>query len=134
VAVVNAGVAEFLGGDLDEAHKHLLRAIDIQPTGAGDAMGTLANVCAAQGKHEAALNWASRAIAIDPNYQPSHWVMVGSNAILGRMEEAKLALSVLLRLVPDLTLEGLSLVGTRDRKGRDGVLINGMRLAGLRER
>jgi tetratricopeptide (TPR) repeat protein len=134
VAVLSAGVAEFLGGDLDEARRHLLRAIDIQPTNAGDAMGTLSNVCAAQGRHEEALGWAGRAIAVDPNYQPSHWVMVASNAILGRMDEAHEALRVLLELVPDLTLERLSLVGTKDRKGRDGVLVNGMLLAGLRER
>lgn len=132
VTQLNCGTAHYLGGSLEAAKEMLHSSIALQPRHAFEAMAVLSMVYSALAQHETALAWARRGIAINHSYQPNHWVAVSALAHLGRLDEARAALTVLLKKEPSLTISKLLLVRPRDT-GRDEVVADGMRLAGLPE-
>ena len=132
VARLNAGLAHYIGGSLDDAYERLLYCATLQPHRAYEAMGILSNVCCAMGRHDEGLVWAHRALSINANYQSCHWVAVAVPAHLGQREEARQALANLLERHPGLTITGLSQVGPQETSREDFVL-EGLRIAGLPE-
>ena len=130
VALVNAGLAHYLGGSLESALERLHYCIALQPNDAYDAMGIISNVYAGLNRHEEALLWAKRGLAINASFQPNHWVAVASAAHLGRLDEAREALVRLLSHAPGLTVAKLLRVRPRDHS-RDEGIVGGLRLAGM---
>lgn len=130
VALVNAGLAHLLGGSLETALERLHYCIALQPNDAFEAMGIIAMTYGALGQYEEALAWARRALAINANYQPSHWLAAVSASRLGRNEEAQAALTTLMACHPGLTIAKLMRVRPLD-KSRDAYLLDGLRALGM---
>lgn len=130
VALLHAGIAHYLGGSLDTALVRLHAAVALQPNHAYEAMGVIGNVCCTLGRHDEALAWARRALAINANYEPAHWVAVAAPAHLGRLGEAEGALAAMLARHPGLTLARLKRVQPMEA-AREALLLEGLRLAGL---
>ena len=80
-----------------------------------------------------ALVWASRALALTPNNQPTHWMLVAANAHLGRVEEAHRYLDELRRLRPGVTVSGIWEGQPQKTEDRCANILEGLRLAGLPE-
>ena len=80
---------------------------------------------------EAALDWAERSLAENPNYNPTHWALIAANAHLGRLPEARRALATLQALVPGISLAHF---GSRiHADARHNIVVEGLRLAGMPE-
>jgi len=127
VALINAGIAELVGGDLNRSLELLFRALELQPTNAYETMNAIGNVYSALGDVEEGLEWAKRARALNRSYIPTHWSLVMGYVQTGEMEEARKALSELLELVPDLTIEKFaSTARTKDRV-RDDMMVEALR-------
>ncbi len=130
-----AGIGELMGGDLTAAAQCLERALRLDPNGFGThwQMTGMAHIRMAEGRYAAALDWAVQSLAINPHYDPTHWMLIAANAHLGQLEEARRHVTGLLAITPKASL-------TRIRQGQQprdphrlDVLIDGMRLAGLVE-
>jgi TolB-like protein len=132
IALVNAGLAHYLGGSLDAGLEQLQYCISLQPNYAYEAMGIAANLLCCLERHDEALYWATRSLSINPNYQPSQWAAAASLAHLGRLTESSAAVGTLLRQAPGMTIEKLVRVHPRDRQ-REASLLAGLRLAGMPE-
>jgi TolB-like protein len=123
--LAKAAVANVNCGDLATARRFVERVIAIQPQDAYEAMGLLALNCCYSGNFDEAIPWAGRSIAVSPGYLPAHWAMVIACVNLGRLDEARKALTALLDLEPDLTTAAFA----RLRYGE--VIVEAMRAAGL---
>ena len=132
VGVLNlVGVGHLFAGSLDDAMSVFHRVLRLSPGDSKEAMTGIAHVHFCLGHHEEALDWASRSLAENPNFNPTHWILIASNAYLGRMDEARRALVALRALAP-----GISLASIRHGQGamnpqRVEMLIDGLRLAGM---
>jgi tetratricopeptide (TPR) repeat protein len=84
------------------------------------------------GQYRDSMEFARKAIAESPNLVPAHRMLVVSSALVGEVEEAKLALRILKRLAPEISLKRVEqmtpMVRDRDRSR----YIEGLRLAGLK--
>jgi DNA-binding winged helix-turn-helix (wHTH) protein/tetratricopeptide (TPR) repeat protein len=130
VALLHAGIAHYIGGRLDTALERLHACVALQPNHAYEAMGVIGNVMCTLGRFDEALASARRALAINANYEPGHWVAVAAPAQLGRLDEAKAALASMLARHPGLTLTKLTRVHPMEA-AREDRLLEGLRLAGL---
>lgn len=131
--VWGAGVAHLKGGSLEEAVALFKRAVRLSPIDAFIGLTGIAHVQMALGNYEDALDFARRSLAQNPNYPATHWMLIAGNAHLGRLDEAKRALKVLQKLVPDISLARISRGQHAKDPQRTEVLIEGMRLAGMPE-
>jgi len=104
VALLTAGVAHMIGGDLREAAHFLNKVIAID-SGNPEAIGVMAHVHFYCGELEASVKAATRAIAINANFVPSYWALIAANAELDRLEEARAGVQALLQRVPGTTLK-----------------------------
>jgi tetratricopeptide (TPR) repeat protein len=86
------------------------------------------------GDYDQALAWASRALASNPNFEPTLWVLIAASAHLGRMEEAQRHLAALRRLTPDITIERIRAGQAGKYPDRIAGVLDGLRLAGVPER
>ena len=133
MVLVRAGIAHLHCGDLDEALAHFRRANRLSPgdMGAHFALCGTADVHLIRGNHAEALAWAARALASNPNFDPTLWVLVAANAHLGRMEEAHRFLDQLRRLAPGVTLAKIKAGQPAKDPSRTAAMLGGLRLAGL---
>ena len=97
-----AAIAELHCGDLEKSLAHSRRAILMSP---GDptahlAMTAIAHAHMALGKYDEALKAAERSLAVNPNYDPTYWMLIAANAQLGRMDEARRWLAKFRALAP----------------------------------
>ena len=130
-----AAVGELRGGDLDEAERLFLQAIRLNVSDlAGHWLfGGVAHVRIAQERYEEAVEWAARAHAASPTNDTALWFLIAANAKLGRMAEAKRWRQTLEELAPNANIRAI-------RRGQDlkdpkriELIVDGLRLAGLRE-
>jgi adenylate cyclase len=130
-----AGVACLRAGELDEAERYLLRAIDLD---ARDVINEwlltgMAHSRLAQGKYADALQWGARSYAIAPHNQITVWYITAAHAHLGQFEEARRWRAVLEEVAPGVTLARIA----RGQQMRDPhrleVMLSGLRLAGVPE-
>jgi adenylate cyclase len=118
-------------GRSEEAIERLNRAMSISPRDpwAFEFRVSMAWAFFAAEDYEHALEWADRAIQRGPNWR-AYQVAAASLAYLGHPERARTALRELLRLQPNLTVEGIELFfAPADADFRDR-LIGGLRKAG----
>jgi TolB-like protein/Tfp pilus assembly protein PilF len=127
------GVSTMHCGNLDEAARHLERALRLAPQDPDRrfAMSGLAHIAIVRGDYEGALYWAGRSLSVNMYYDPTYWMLISANAFLGRMDEAKLYLERLRAIAPGVSLARIQ-AGQPDRyPERIGAVLEGMRLAGM---
>jgi tetratricopeptide (TPR) repeat protein len=118
------------GGSLEDALTFFHRAIRLSPADAFVAMTGLGNAQMFLGHYEEALDWAQRALAINPNWNPPYHTLIAANGHLGRLEQAKRVLAALQALEPGFSLEQfLNSIHSKDPRRAD-IFKEGLRLAG----
>ncbi|MGN6157393.1 MAG: tetratricopeptide repeat protein [Devosia sp.] len=132
VALLTAGVAHMIGGDLEEARVLLRKVLDID-AGNPEALGTLAHVYFYQGHMEEAINSATRALATSASFIPSYWALIAANAELGRLDEAHSWVEALLKRVPGTTMRWATNSPKPQDPKRSEMLFAALRKAGIPE-
>lgn len=92
-------------GRLDDAIPMVEKAIRLSPQDPmmNEFLFTIGSAHFMAGRYESAIDFARRSLDLKPD-QPGSWrVLTAANALLGRMDEARSALTELLRLTPQLT-------------------------------
>ena len=102
VTAIMAGVGEMHCGSLDAALAHFERALRLSPRGPHVHFSYcgIADVHMVRGNYAEAVEWAARALALNPNFDPTLWNLIAGNAHLGRMEAAHRFLAELRRIRP----------------------------------
>jgi len=129
------GVSQLFGGDPTEALVHFEDAIRVSPSDPGAfffysvaAMGHL--FC---GRPDEAYELARKSARMYPDWDTTYWAMVPALTQLGRVEEARSAISKLLELSPGVTVSRLrELLPIRNSESLD-MILDGMTVAGLPE-
>ena len=100
--VARAGIAHLFFGDIEDALTYLHRANRLSPgdSGAHFSLIGIAYVHMIRGDYNEALAWAARSLASNPNFDPTYWILIAANALLGRMDEAQRFLETLKKSLP----------------------------------
>lgn len=135
LAVIAAGVGNLHCGDVADALAFFRRAERLSPRDqlAHVALTGIAHAQMVLGDHEGALANAGRSLAFNPNYVPTHWMLIASAAHLGRLEEARRHLEAFLKLVPEASLARIRAGQPAKDPMRIKAILDGLRLAGLPE-
>ena len=106
VVMTWAAVVYLHCGDLERALEYAHRAVDLHAGRAGAFWGltAIAHINMILGNFDEALGWAERALAVNPDYEPAHWMMIAANARLGQVAEAHRWLARFFKLKPDATM------------------------------
>jgi tetratricopeptide (TPR) repeat protein len=129
-----AGYAHFFMGDYDEAIASHERFLQLSP-GLAETFWSLNGIARAHlaaGRVEEALAWGLRGLEASEGVDFPHCIVAAAYAHLGRIDEAQAQLARAHAIWPNLTISSL-LGRTGQPDGRDRVLVEGLRLAGLRE-
>jgi TolB-like protein len=135
MVLIWAGITELHCGDLEESIAHSRRAILM---GSGDPaahfpMTTIAHAQMALGNYEEALTAAERSLAVNPNFNPTYWMLIAANAQLGRLDEARHWLTKFRALAPGVTIAGILAGQPHKVPSRMAAIVDGLRLAGLED-
>lgn len=117
------------GGDLLAGRAAYLRALAISPA-ALDNYELLLGVALSyvrSGEFEASIDWSLRALAANPDWLATYWVLGGAYGHLGRLEEARDIVARLLAKSPAMRLGHLQQIS------ESHPVIEGLRKAGLPE-
>lgn len=135
MVVVRAGLAHLHCGSLEEALAHFHRANRLSPgdRGAHFSLCGIADVHMIRGDYAEAITWAARALASNPNFDPTLWVLIAANAHLSRMEEARHYLRELKKLAPAVTIARIKAGQPVKDPSRIDAVLEGLRRAGLEE-
>ncbi len=130
---VVAGLVAAHCGDLDEAEAHLSHVLAMAPLDPDTrfALCGLAMIAIIRGDDHLALARAGHALAVNPHFDATYWMLIAANAYLGQMAEARRHVAALRRLVPGVTV-------ARIRRGQPAMiparlerLLDGLRRGGL---
>jgi len=99
---------------------------------AGVSNNVRAIACFIAGRYREGVSFARKAIIESPNLIPAYRALVVNCALAGDIDEAKLALQALQRIVPDLSLKSIHGVMPYVRDDDRNRYLEGFRLAGLR--
>jgi TolB-like protein/Tfp pilus assembly protein PilF len=127
------GVGHYKGGELDRAQAYFERAIALNPAQSANSRAGIAQLHLLHGRYREAMDWSSRALAMNPNFGWIHMLLLASLAYLGRHDEAARALATSRRVFPDVTLAGIRRGQVTRDPGRSAILFEGLRRAGLPE-
>lgn len=124
-----------IAGHLDDAQAYYDRALRLTPTSgfASDVLTGLAHLHICRDEHEAALDHARRALAINESFVPTHWMVISASGHLGRLEEAGRQIARLEALSPGITIARIIQSPGANGSATHLKLIEGLRLAGMRE-
>jgi adenylate cyclase len=133
--VARAGIAHLFFGSIEDALTYLHRANRMSPgdSGAHFSLIGIAIAHLIRGDYTEALGWAARALASNPNFDPTYWVLIAANAHLGRMDEAHRFLEKLKRISPGVSLASIRAAQHGKYPSRVAATLEGLRLAGLEE-
>ncbi|WP_082528158.1 winged helix-turn-helix domain-containing protein [Devosia sp. Root105] len=129
-----SGYAHFFMGDYDGAIASHERFLQLSP-GLAETFWSLNGIARAHlaaGRVEEALAWGLRGLEASEGVDFPHCIVAAAYAHLGRLDEAQAQLARAHAIWPSLTIASL-LGRTGQSDGRDRVLVEGLRLAGLRE-
>ncbi len=133
--LTRAGIAALHCGTIDEALARFRRANRLSPFDAFAHIwlcGT-AHCHIILGNYEEALNWASRSLALNTNFDPTYWMLASANSHLGHIGEAKRFLAELQRLAPGISIAHIMAGQPAKDPSRMAALLEGLRLAGMPE-
>jgi TolB-like protein len=121
-------------GSPDEGRRHVETALRLSPKDRDLHMFytglALVEFCAE--KYERAIDWAERALRLNPNYWIDYGCLAASHALLGQRSDAREAVRELQRRAPDFSVSKFEqLVASADPKYRESFR-KGLELAGLR--
>lgn len=128
-----AGIAHMLVGNLDKAVSYYRRSLELAQDDAHTALTGLAHIEVYRGNLESAIDYGTRALGSQSNFNPTYWVLITANVRLGRMDEAVRLRKVLQALVPDLTISRIMRHHRVRGTERHEILMEGLRQAGLPE-
>jgi TolB-like protein len=133
IAAAAAATGHLHCGSLDTALTLYRRALRLNPhhTFAHVSYCGIAHLQIVLGQHAEALDAASRALALNPNFDATHWMLVAGNAHLGRLDEARRFLAGLLRMTPEVTVARIRAGQPAKDPSRIEPVLAGLRLAGL---
>jgi TolB-like protein len=129
-------VRAFRGGEPDVAIEHLARAMRLSPFDPFmfSMQGVTAFAHFFAGRYDEASAWAEKAFWERPNILATLRIAAVSNALSGRLEEARKAVARALELDPDMRLSNLKdRIGTFRRPEDFAKYADGLRKAGLPE-
>jgi TolB-like protein/Tfp pilus assembly protein PilF len=131
----NLGVYAAVTGRPEEGLMHIEKAIRLSPK--DRMLGTyfygVAIAHFAAGRYKTAVAWAQRSVTLAPEFMFGHLALVVSNAQLGRRDDAGAALEGLLRVQPELSPATIRRAFSTSDPELVALLIEGVRIAGLRE-
>ena len=130
--VARAGIANLFFGSIEDALTYLHRAnrLSSGDPGAHFSLTGIGIVHMIRGNYDEALVWAARALASNPNFDPTYWVLIAANAHLGRMDEARRFLENLKRNSPGVTIASIKAAQHARDPSRHAAILEGLRLAG----
>jgi TolB-like protein len=135
LVVSRAGIAHLHCGNIADSLAFFHRAIRLGPRGP-DAYTCLTGIAHCQmvlGDYPQALLWAARSLTLRPNYQCTYWMLIASNAQLGRMDEARKYLAEFRKLAPGVSIASIWAGQPQKDPSRCAAILDGLRLAGLQE-
>jgi TolB-like protein len=135
VAWQRSGWVRGYAGDPDGAIASLNKAIRLNPLDPRMFLTQSAMAFAhfIAGRDREAADWAARALRVKPNWPPALRVAIASNAMLGRLDDAGQARTLLLRADPELTVARICDFYAWRRAGDRQRLTLALRKAGVPE-
>lgn len=135
IALLALGVCRLHGADAASALDPFARVIALS---AGDPLRHIAHCGRADalflaGDPEAAIAEAQRALAVNPSFDASHWILTAALSAAGRADEARAAAARLAALSPGITLARIRAAQPARFPDARERLIDGLRRAGLPE-
>ena len=133
--VARAGVANLFCGSLEDALTYFHRAnrLSSRDSGAHVSLTGIGQLHLIRGSYDEALVWATRALASNPNFDATYWVLIAANAHLGRMDEARRFLKNMKRKSPGVTIASIKAAQHARDPSHLAAILEGLRLAGLDE-
>jgi TolB-like protein/class 3 adenylate cyclase len=128
-----SGRARVYRGEPELAIEHLARAMRLSPLD-WETFGFLGSTAYAHlfgGRYNEASTWAEKAIRENPNFLPVCIIAAASNALTGRMKEARTALERLRQIDPSLRISNLKNALFFRRPEDIAKLAEGLEIAGL---
>jgi adenylate cyclase len=122
-------------GEPEAAIEHLARAMRLSPLDSEifGFQGSTAYAHLFLGHYNEASSWAERAIRENPNFLPVCGIAAASNALAGRLKEAKQAMERLRQIDPSLRISNLKDTLPFRRSEDIAIYAEGLRKAGLPE-
>lgn len=135
MVVTAAGVANLHCGSVEMALALFHRASRLSPR---DPLAhiSLCGTAHAQmilGNYSEVLVWAARALAINPNFDASLWMLIAANAHLARLDQARHFLNELKKVSPGITIARIGAGQPAKDPSRILAILEGLRIAGLEE-
>jgi tetratricopeptide (TPR) repeat protein len=130
-----AGIWHIHCGDLEQALHYFGRVAELSPNDLNIAhtLTGVAHVHMARGRYTEALSWAERSFAVNHRLSATYWMLVAANSLLGRMDQARHYLGLLMEVAPGTTLATLRAGQPARYPDRNANVYEGLRLAGLPE-
>ena len=130
-----AATCNIHAGSLEAALSHAERAMELSPNDPWlpVPLTSIAHARLALGDYEAVLEPAERAIALNQNFRPPHWMAIAADVHLGRMEDARRRLAIYRALYPDDTIARIAARQHPRDPARALAFIEALRAAGLPE-
>ena len=134
-AVNHAGVNALHFGDPDDALIYFQRAIRLNPRDVSVAwpLTGCAHAEMIKGNFAAALSWAERSFALNPQFIFTYWMLIAANAQLDKIDEARRWLVKFRALNPEVTVTSIRAGQPSKHPSGMAAIVGGLRLAGLPE-
>ena len=131
--LTEAAVVELHCGSVEDAIRLAKRAMALSPktSMSGFPTATIAHANMILGDYEAAIEWASRSVALNPPFVPAYWMLVAGNARMGRMGAAKEWHGRWLTIQPQANLSHIRRVQPAKDPLRLAAIYEGLALAGV---
>lgn len=134
MVLLNAGITHLLWGSVEQAEGFFRRSLALNPSDQHQkfVLTGMAHVEMIRRNYTSALEWAQRSLAVNDNYNATYWMLIAASAHLGRMEDARRFLEQCEALAPGTNVA--SIEPGAPLRDRGAAVIEGLRLAGMRER
>jgi TolB-like protein/class 3 adenylate cyclase/tetratricopeptide (TPR) repeat protein len=135
VAWMSSGWIRAYIGDPETALKHLAHGMRLSPLDAQIFQFYMAASLAARcaGRYDESASWATKILQERPDYAPALWNYAVSSALVGRIEDARLAMSRALKIDPSVRLSRMPILTVLRRSEDRSRYCEGARLAGMPE-
>ncbi len=135
MAATAAAIGHTHCGDLETAAALLDRVelLQVRHPWSHISLCARAHLLILQDQDAEALDFANRALALNPNFDPIHWMLIAANARLGRPETARRCRETLQRLSPGATVSRIVAGQPASLPDRFAPVAEGLRRAGLPE-